>query len=78
MGAAKVTITLDASLLRIVDLWVREGRYANRREASQAAVREKVERWKRTRLFEELAKLDATEERGLAEERLTDESWPKT
>ena len=75
MGAAKVAITLDEQLLHMVDRWVKEGRYPNRSQAIQAALREKMERWKRTRLAEELAKLDREEERALADERLAGEAW---
>jgi Arc/MetJ-type ribon-helix-helix transcriptional regulator len=75
MGAAKVAITLDERLLRIVDRWVALGRYPNRSQAIQAALREKLERWKRTRLVEELDKLDRREERAFAEERFKDETW---
>lgn len=78
MGAAKVAITLDEKLLRMVDGWVKQGRYPNRSQAIQAALREKMERWKRTRLVEELGKLDAAEERALAEEWLASETWPES
>ena len=78
MGAAKVAITLDERLLRIVDRWVEQGRYPNRSQAIQAALREKMERWKRTRLAEELARLDRKEEQVLAEERLAGETWPES
>lgn len=78
MGAAKVAITLDEQLLRIVDRWVKQGRYPNRSQAIQAAIREKMERWKRTRLAEELAKLDVRAERSLADERLSGETWPES
>ena len=77
MRAAKVAITLDAGLLRTVDQWVRQGRYPNRSQAIQAALREKMERWKRTRFAEELAKLDPEEEQSMAEEWLSGESWPE-
>lgn len=76
MAAAKVAITLDERLLRTVDRWVKQGRYPNRSQAIQAALREKMERWRRTRLADELAKLDVQAERALAEERLSGESWP--
>lgn len=75
MGTAKVAITLDEGLLRTVDRWVKQGRYPNRSQAIQAALCEKMERWKRTRLAEELAKVDVRAERALAEERLSGESW---
>ena len=77
MGAAKVAITLDRQLLRMVDQWVQQGRYPNRSQAIQAALHEKLERSKRTRLAEELAKLDRQAERALSEERLSGETWPE-
>ena len=78
MGAAKVAITIDQELLAQVDRWVAEGRYPNRSQAIQAAVREKLERARRWRLAEEAAKLNPKEERALAEEGFAAESeaWP--
>ena len=76
MRSAKVAISLDEGLLRVVDRWVEQGRYPNRSQAIQAALREKMERWKRTRLAEELAKLNREEEQALADEKLADEAWP--
>ncbi len=73
----KVAITIDDKVLRVVDRWVKQGRYPNRSQAISACVREKTERWKRTRLLEELSKLDAKEERAMAEERLAGETWPE-
>ena len=75
MGAAKVAITLDERLLRMVDRWVQQGRYPSRSQAIQSALREKVERWKRTRLADELARLNRAEEQALADERIDGESW---
>ncbi|MGH2452199.1 MAG: ribbon-helix-helix domain-containing protein [bacterium] len=64
-------------LLTQIDRWVAEGRYPNRSQAIQAAVSEKLDRASRTRLSEEVAKLDPEEERALAEEGLTDvPGWP--
>ena len=77
MSTAKVAITLDEQLLRTVDRWVKQGRYSNRSQAIQAALREKLEHWQRTRLTEELAKLDRQAERALAAERLAGEAWPE-
>lgn len=78
MVTSKVAITLDERLLQMVDRWVKQGRYKNRSQAIRAALLEKAERWKRTRLAEELGKLDVDEERALAEEWLTGESWPES
>jgi Arc/MetJ-type ribon-helix-helix transcriptional regulator len=77
MRSAKVAITMRKELLTQIDRWVAEGRYPNRSQAIQAAVREKLDRAYRTRLAEEAAKLDPKEERALAEEGLTDAlEWP--
>jgi metal-responsive CopG/Arc/MetJ family transcriptional regulator len=78
MGAAKVAITLDEKLLRTVDGWVKQGRYPNRSQAIATALREKVERRKRTRLADELGRLDREAERALADERLVGEAWPES
>ena len=67
MPAAKIAITLDTDLLRDVDLWVAEGKYPNRSKAIQAAVREKHDRWRKTRLAEECAKADPAEEQAEAD-----------
>ena len=76
MATAKVAITVDQQLLRLIDRWVTQGRYPSRSQAIQSAVREKVERWNHTRLAEEAAKLNPKEERALAEEAFTGEGWP--
>lgn len=77
MATMKVAITVEQQLLRLVDRWVSQGRYPNRSQAIQAALREKAERWSRVRLAEEVAKLDPKEEKGLAEESLAGEVWPE-
>ena len=77
MAAAKVAITIDQQLLRLVDRWVRQGRYTNRSQAIQSAVREKWERWKRSRLADEVKRLNPKEERMLAEENFSGEKWPE-
>ena len=61
MPAAKIAITIDHRLLRDVDLWVSEGKYPNRSQAIQAAVKEKHDRWRKTRLAEACAKIDPKE-----------------
>ncbi len=77
MATMKVAITVDQQLLKLIDRWVSQGRYANRSQAVQSALREKVERWNRIRLTEEATKLDPREERGLAEETFSGEAWPE-
>ncbi len=78
MASAKIAITLERALLVEVDRLVAEGRFANRSQAIQAAVREKLDRVRHTRLAAEAAKLDPQEERALAEEGAAAEAktWP--
>lgn len=77
MPASKVAITLDREMLRTLDQWVACGKYPSRSRAIQEAIREKMSRWKRSRLAVEAAKLDPKEEKALAEEWLAGESWPE-
>ena len=77
MLSAKIAITLDQQLLRLVDRWVNQGRYASRSQAIQSAIREKLERWKRSRLADEVKRLNPKEERMLAEENFNGEQWPE-
>ncbi len=77
MATTKVAITVDQQLLKLIDRWVLQGRYPNRSQAIQAAMREKIDRWSHVRLSEEVAKLNPKEERGLAEETFAGEAWPE-
>lgn len=77
MATAKVAISLDQGLLRLIDQWVVQRRFASRSQAVQTALREKVEHWKHTRLAEEVKKLNPKEERALAEESFSGETWPE-
>jgi Arc/MetJ-type ribon-helix-helix transcriptional regulator len=74
MSATKIAITLDAELLRKVDLLVAEGRFPTRSRAIQEAVKAAVERHERGRLDRECAKLDPKFEQWLAEQDLTEDS----
>ena len=77
MATMKVAVTLEAGSLHEVDRLVREGRFPNRSRAVQAALADMLARRRRSRLAEELAKLDPREERALADEALAGETpWP--
>ena len=67
MPKAKVAVTLDSSTLERLDRLVEEARFANRSQAIEIAVEEKLERLDRRRLAEECAKLDPASEKALAE-----------
>ena len=79
MPKTKLAVTLDSSLVGEVDNLVREHRFANRSQAIEAAVSEKLQRLAQTRLARECARLDPSEERALAEEGLAGgkDSWPE-
>jgi metal-responsive CopG/Arc/MetJ family transcriptional regulator len=79
MATVKVAITIEDDLLKRVDSLVGRRVFANRSKAITDAVREKLERFDRTRLARECAKLDPEEERALADEGLARdlEEWPE-
>ena len=79
MPAAKIAISLDAEIVEQIDRWVREKKYPNRSKAIQDAVKERMARWRKTRLIEETAKLNPAEEKALAEESVAaeNEGWPE-
>ncbi len=79
MGKAKIAITLDEGIVARVDRLVREKTFANRSQAIEEAVREKLARLDRSRLAREAAKLDPAYERALAEEGLGEDAsaWPE-
>ena len=78
MPKTKVAITVDSEILDELDELIARDRFPNRSQAIEAAVREKLERLRRTRLARECAKLDAQEEKYLADEGLASEldAWP--
>jgi Arc/MetJ-type ribon-helix-helix transcriptional regulator len=78
MARAKIAITVDEQAVAEIDRLVREGMFANRSQAIEAAVKERIERIGRTRLARESAKLSSAEEQALAEEGYAGEGeWPE-
>ena len=79
MAAQKVAITMDQQLVAELDGLVAEKVFANRSQAIQLAVEEKLARMRRTRLARECAKLDPVEEQAMAEEGMSEElaRWPE-
>jgi metal-responsive CopG/Arc/MetJ family transcriptional regulator len=79
MPKTKLAVTMDAALLKNLDHLVARRQFANRSQAIETAVAEKLSRLARTRLARECANLDQQEEKALAEEGLgggTD-TWPE-
>jgi metal-responsive CopG/Arc/MetJ family transcriptional regulator len=79
MSVAKVTISIDETLLRRVDRLVRTRVFPNRSQVIQEALEEKVARIDKTRLARESAKLIPAEEQRLADEGLAGDvtEWPE-
>ena len=69
MPKTKIAVTLDAALENL-DRLVAARQFANRSQAIESAVAEKLGRVARTRLARECAKLDPQGEKALAEEGL--------
>lgn len=74
MKRAKVAVTPDESVLTRVDSLVQSRVFANRSQAIEVAIREKIERLDRTRLARECAKLSAAQEQAMADEGLAGDS----
>jgi len=79
MPKAKIAVTIDELVLERLDSLVGKKIFANRSQAIEAAVEEKLDRLGRVRLAEECAKLDPVVEKELAEEGLVMEAseWPE-
>jgi metal-responsive CopG/Arc/MetJ family transcriptional regulator len=79
MGKAKIAITLDEQYIDQLDTFVSKHVFQNRSQAIQEAVKEKLERIRRTRLAKECAKLDPALEKAMADEGLTEDlsQWPE-
>lgn len=79
MPKTKLAVTLDTALVSELDQLVSKRRFANRSQAVEIAVAEKLQRLAKVRLARECAKLDPAEERALAEEGLAGsrETWPE-
>jgi len=78
MPRSKVAITIDKAVLARLDRLVRAAIFANRSQAIEQAITEKLERMELGRLATECAKLDPEFERALAEESISEElsEWP--
>ncbi len=79
MGKAKIAISIDEKIVGRIDRLVKQRAFANRSQAIEAAMHEKLARLDRSRLARETAKLDPGAEKALAEEGLAAEQrlWPE-
>jgi len=78
MAKAKVAVTIDARILGELDALIAAERFPNRSQAIEAALADKIERIKHTRLAREAAKLDPRQEQAEADEGLAMDAttWP--
>lgn len=79
MSKTKLAVTLDADLVEDLDQLVVDRQFANRSQAIETAVAEKLARIAKGRLARECAKLETAEEKAFAEEGLTGsrDTWPE-
>jgi metal-responsive CopG/Arc/MetJ family transcriptional regulator len=79
MPKAKIAISISEQTLEGLDRLVRNKTFANRSQAIEAAVEEKLRRLVRVRLAQECSKLDPAYEKELAEEGFAEElsKWPE-
>lgn len=79
MSKAKIAITLEQETLAQVDRLIDMRMFANRSQAIQIAVEEKLRRLGKSRLAQECAKLDPAFEQALADEGLGQDvsAWPE-
>ena len=79
MRTSKVAISIDKATLAELDQLVKNKVFPSRSRAIQEAVEEKLSSLRKTRLAEECAKLDPSDEQALAEEAISVEmsQWPE-
>ncbi|HDZ86992.1 MAG TPA: ribbon-helix-helix protein, CopG family, partial [Nitrospirae bacterium] len=59
MKKTKIAITLDEEFIAEIDHLINEHKFMNRSQAIQEAVKDKLQRLKKSRLAEECSKLDS-------------------
>jgi Arc/MetJ-type ribon-helix-helix transcriptional regulator len=79
MAKAKVAVTIDARILEDLDALIAAERFPNRSQAIEAALADKIDRLRHTRLAREAAKLDPRHEQAEADEGLAMDAatWPQ-
>ena len=78
MTAAKIAISIDASLLKRVDTLVRRKLFRSRSEVFQFAIGEQIDRFDDDAFARECSNLDPIEEQAMADYGLSTEvaEWP--
>ncbi|HEX4044562.1 MAG TPA: ribbon-helix-helix domain-containing protein [Gammaproteobacteria bacterium] len=76
MHTAKIAISLDETVLKKLDFYVKKHVFKNRSQAIQLSINQTLEHLEHKRLAEECMKLDPQYEQQLADEGLTqDVEW---
>ena len=78
MHRIKIAVSIDSRLLEELDQHIARGKFPSRSRAIEAALAEKLQHLARTQFAREVRKLDAEEEKALAEEGVGSElaGWP--
>lgn len=78
MRSVKIAVSIERELLAGLDQLVAAKRFPNRSQAVQEAIRNQLQRLKRSRLARECAKLDPKAEQAMADEGLAEDfkRWP--
>ena len=79
MSKTKLAITLDEDYIAEIDHLIKKHKFMNRSQAIQEAVKEKLQKMKKSRLAEECMKLDSSFEKAMAEEGISEDlsEWPE-
>ena len=79
MPKAKVAVTIDSRILGELDTLIAAHRFPNRSQAIEAALVDKIDRLRHSRLAREAAKLDPGQEQAEADEGLVMDvaTWPE-
>ena len=77
MSATKVAISMDETLLQLLDRLVKNRSFRSRSQMVQEAVSEKISRMDKGALARECAKLDRKSEQAMADEGLATEVYAK-
>ncbi len=73
MSKAKIAITLDEDFIAEIDNLIKRHIFLNRSQAIQEAVKEKLQKMKKSRLAKECGKLVPSFEKAMAEEGLSED-----
>ena len=79
MSTAKIAISIEKGPVRRLDRMIRQKLFPSRSRAIQEAVQDKIDKYDKTKLARECAKLDKKFEQSMADEgvEIEVEEWPE-